>query len=259
MIHNKNNKKKRAFTLVEMIVTVAILTFLAIYAWRIYFSGSETMRHTVSQSQIQSDMRVFLDKLEAEMMACYAFDTVDTENKKFSFYTFTYGKKPLDDIYYDDYLNLRKTDNTSDASLQVLKIEYSWADGKVTKVRTPGNLYFLHEPIEFEPTPNSNAFGDGEKAATLVPLKDISEFEVKGYSQELDPDPSSTGIKITPVTPATASSTMFIVLRLHALKDEGGHKRDEEIDLVTKFYSSIRLAEAANPGYFCSTDHDGRF
>ena len=134
MIHKLEKKNKKAFTLVEMIIAFAIMSILAIYAWRIYFSGSETMRHTVTQSQIQSDIRLFLDKLEAEMMACYIFETVDTENKKFSFYTFTYGKKSLDDIYYDESGNVRsiKSDDSTQ-SLKVLRIEYSWEDGKVTK------------------------------------------------------------------------------------------------------------------------------
>lgn len=258
MIHNIN---KKAFTIVEMIITVAIMSFIAIYAWRIYFSGSETMRHTVSQSQIQSDMRLFLDKLEAEMMACYAFDTVDTENKKFSFYTFTYGKKSLDEIYYDESGKIRSIkEDESTQSIKVLKMDYSWNDGKVTKIRTPGWLYFLREPMIFQPDPSSEAFTDDEKPAVTVPLKDISEFEVRGYYQKKHKESDGDGdYDYIPVTPETASTTTFIVLRLHALKDEVAARRDEEIEIVTKFYSSVRLAEETNPGYFCSTDHNGRF
>ncbi len=258
MIHKLEKNNKKAFTLVEMIIAFAILSFLAIYAWRIYFSGSETMRHTVTQSQIQADIRLFLDKLEAEMMACYIFETVDTENKKFSFYTFTYGKKSLDDIYYDREGKPYGTGSDSQQSIKVLRIEYSWEDGKVTKKRTPGWLYFLRSPMVFQADPTSNAFTDDEKEATTVPLKEISEFEVKGYYQKKNNE-SDTGFDITPVTTETARSTTFIVLRIHALKDEVGSRRDEEIDVVTKFYSSIRLAEEANPGYFCSTDRDGSF
>jgi hypothetical protein len=50
------------------------------------------------------------------------------------------------------------------------------------------------------------------------------------------------------------------VLRIHTKIDEGSEKRrDEELDIVTKFYSSVKLAEVANPGHFSSTDSDGRF
>ena len=196
MEHNKRIKNK-AFTIVELIIAVAIMSILAIYAWRIYFSGSETMRHTVTQSQIQSDMRIFLDKLE------------------------------------------------------------------------PGYLYFLRSPMIFEAaSPNSNDFTDDEKAATTVPLKEISEFEVRGYRQALKSESDTNfdsdsedfpGFECIPLAPEKSTLTTFIDLRLHALKDEVGHRRDEEIDIVTRFYSSVRLAEEANPGYFCSTDHNGSF
>lgn len=256
MIHNS---RKKAFSLVELMVCLTIAGFVIGYAWKVYFSGSETMRHTVSQSQIQADIRNFLDDMETEMMSCYAFDTVDTENKKFSYYTFTYGKVPLDDIYYDSTGVPRPTNSDSDAKLKVKKMEYSWADGKVTKKRTPGWLYFLHQPWTFE-SDSSNAFDQGDQAMEKEELREISEFEVKGYSQvtSIDSDGNPT-IEVTPVTPDTATSTTFIVLRIHALKDEQGSRRDEEIDIVTKFYSAIRLADAANPGYFSSTDSDGRF
>lgn len=255
MIHNRS---KKAFTLVELIVSIAIAALVGGYAWKVYFSGSETMRHTVSQSQIQSDIRNFLDDMETEMMSCYAFDTVDSENKKFSYFSYTYGKVSLDDIYYDVSGEPRETNADSDARIKVKKIEYSWADGKVTKKRTPGWLYFLHKPWTFEEEKSASAIDTGDQAMEKEILKDISEFEIKGYSQLPDLT-SDTGIKVTPVTPETATETTFIVLRLHALKDEVGKRRDEEIDIVTKFYSAIRLAEAANPGYFSSTDSDGRY
>ncbi len=254
MIHKYKNNK--AFTVVELMISLAIVALLAIYAWRIYFSGTETMRHTVSQSQIQADIRIFLDKLETEMMSCYSFDTVDPEKKKFSFYTYTYAKVSLDDIYYDYSGNLLSTNSEdSDSRIKVKKIEYAWSeDGKVTKTRTPGWLYFLRKPWVFRED-NSNAFDNGDKAMVNVELKDITEFEVKGYSQVPDLN-SSTGVK---VTPSTSNETTFIVLRLHAFKEEAKNRRDEELDVITKFYSSIRLAEAANPGLFSSTDSDGRF
>lgn len=252
------NKNKKAFSLVELIVAITIAAFIMGYAWKIYFGGRETMRHTVSQSQIQADIRNFLDDMETEMMSCYAFDTVDTENKKFSYYTFTYSKVPLEEIYYDSAGNVRSTGTDSDSRLKVKKIEYSWSEGKVTKKRTPGWLYFLQRPMNFVADPTSNAFDDGDKAMEKIELRDISDFEVRGYMQ-LPDSTSDTGLKIIPVTSETASSTTFIVLRIHALKDEGESRRDEELDIITKFYSAIRLADAANPGYFASTDNDGRY
>ena len=250
-------KKRKAVTLVEMIVAVLIMAFLAGYAWKLYSNSGESMRHTVSQSQIQSDIRIFLDNLETEMMTCYIFDTIDTEKKKFSFYCFTYSKVSLDDIFYDGKIP-RSIDEDSDASIKVKKMEYSWSEnGIVTKKRTPGFLYFLKRPMIFQPS-NSNAFDETDKAMTKEVLKDITEFEVKGYAQELD-STSDDGFKITPVEPKSSTRASFIVLRLHAYKEEGKKRRDEEIDIVTKFYSAVRLANTANPEYFCSTDNNGSF
>lgn len=254
MIHKYNRK---AFTMVELMVAVAIAAIIIGYVWKFYFSGSETMRHTVAQSQIQSDIRLFLDQLETEMLSCYSFAELDSEKKKFSFYSFTYSKVPLEDIYYDASGEPRSTGSDSDSRLKVKKMEYSWEEGKVTKKRTPGWLYFLHKPMEFEADTSSSAFDKEDSAMVKVELNDIADFEIKGYNQVADPN-ADNGLSITPVTPETATGTTFIVLRLHALKDEK-NKKDEEIDIVTKFYSNIRLTEAANPGYFCSTDSDGRY
>lgn len=250
-------RKIKAFTLVEMMVSLLILAFIAGYAWKIYSNSGETMRHTVSQSQIQSDIRSFLDNLEAEMMTCYCFDTIDTEKKMFSFYSFTYSKQPLDDILYDG-ANLRSTGSDSDACLKVKRMEYSWADGVVTKKRTPGWLYFLQKPMKFEAS-TSNAFDAMDKAMEKAELKEITEFEIKGYSQELGGTPEDKGVIVKEVTPETSSDASFIVLRLHTHKDEGAKRRDEEIDIVTKFYSGIKISNITNPGYFSTTDGDGRY
>ena len=252
----KRNTKK-AFTLVEMMVAMLIIAFIAGYAWKIYSNSGETMRHTVSQSQIQSDIRNFLDNLEAEMMTCYCFDTIDTDKKMFSFYCFTYSKQPLDNILYDG-ANPRSTGSDSDACLKVKKIEYSWADGIVTKKRTPGWLYFLQLPMKFEAS-TSNAFDESDKAMTREDLKDITEFEVKGYHQQVGGTPEDKGLKVTLLKPEDSYKATFIVLRLHTHKDEGAKRRDEEIDIVTKFYSSIRVANITNLGYFSTTDSDGRY
>ena len=256
-LYKKNN---RAFTLVELIVSMLILAFIAGYIWKVYFSSSESMRHTVAQSQIQADIRNFLDQLETEMITCYCFDSVDSDNKSFSFYCFPFGRETLEDIYYEYPSGEPKAVNEeSDQSFKVKKIEYSWKDGTVTKKRTPGKLYFLKKPMVFESS--SSGFDEEDKAMTKEVLKNIDDFEVKGYCQTVNSLAASfeEAVEYTVVTPDTASSTSFIVLRVHAFKEEGGKKRDEELDIVTKFYSSIRLADAANPGYFCSTDDEGRF
>ena len=258
MTHNiLNRKHNRAFTLVELIVTITILSFIALYIWKVYFSSSETMRHTVAQSQIQSDIRNFLDQIEIEMMTCYSFYSVDTENKSFSFYCFPFGRPSLEDIYYDPSTGepLDVTEE-SDQNIKVKKIEYSWKEGVITKKRTPGKLYFLKKPMVFEES--SSGFDDSDLAMTKEVLKDIDEFEVKGYQQINKPSGDEL-VTYVPVKPETATSTTFIVLRIHAFKDEAGKKRDEELDIVTKFYSNIRLRDAAYPGYFCSTDDEGRF
>ena len=83
--------KKIGFTLVELMVAVVLIALLMGFAWNFYFSGRETMRHTVSQSQIQSDTRIIADHLEGEMSACYSFNEIDSDAKQFSFYSFTYS------------------------------------------------------------------------------------------------------------------------------------------------------------------------
>lgn len=251
--------RRQGVTLVEMMVVAAILTLLLGFAWQFYFGGRETMRHTVSQSQVQADTRILLDQLELEMGSCYSFLEVDPEKKQFSFYSFTYSKVPLDEIYYDNAGNPRPTDKTSDARIMVAKHEYRWDKEKFTviKKRTPGFLYFLQEPMKFvqgDSTVFTNNYGPMEKTV----LRDIADFEVKAYSQTPDRE-AETGTKIEPLTVDKSADAAFIVLRLHTMKDEAPNRRDEELDIVTKFYSNTKLAEIANPGYFSSTDRDGRY
>ncbi|NCB38117.1 MAG: prepilin-type N-terminal cleavage/methylation domain-containing protein [Erysipelotrichia bacterium] len=245
------------FTLVEIMIVMVILTMLLGFAWQFYFGGRETMRHTVSQSQVQADTRIFLDQLEAEMTSCYAFFEADPEKKRLGFYSFTFSKLSLDDIYYDTSGNLRSTGTDSDARLMVARYEYEWKDGSVTKKRTPGWLYFLQKPMRFVQS-NDNAFTNNYGPMQKVVLRDIEDFELKAYSQTPDME-SETGTTIKLLTASQAENAAFIVLRLHTKKDEAPNRRDEELDIVTKFYSNIKLAEIANPGYFSSTDRDGRF
>lgn len=252
-----HNTHRRGVTLVEMMIVAAILTLLLGFAWQFYFGGRETMRHTVSQSQVQADTRIFLDQLELEMTSCYSFVEVDSTNKKFSFYSFTYSKVALDDIYYDTSGNPRSTGKDSDARIMVAKYEYHWENGNVIKKRTPGFLYFLQEPMKFVPGDSSvftSNYGPMEKTV----LRNIVDFEVRGYAQTPDPE-SDTGTKIELMTVEKSADAAFIVLRLHTMKDEAPNRRDEELDIVTKFYSNTKLAEIANPGYFSSTDKDGKY
>ena len=141
----------------------------------------------------------------------------------------------------------------------MVKYDYEWQeDGSVLKRRTPGKLYFLKNPMKFiESEPTDPRYSSMEKTV----LRDIADFEVKAYSQEVVRDGEAFIPVIEPVTaPEKIDDAAFIVLRLHTRIDEQSEKkRDEELDIVTKFYSSVKLSEVANPGYFSSTDRDGRF
>ncbi|MBU1107277.1 MAG: prepilin-type N-terminal cleavage/methylation domain-containing protein [Candidatus Riflebacteria bacterium] len=250
--------KPAGFSLVEMMVVVAVVSLLMGFAWHFYFGGRETMRHTVSQSQIQLDTRIFLDNLEVEMASCYAFSEVDTQNKKFSFYAFTVTPPHLDDVYYDTTGKPHTTGVDSDSKLSMVKYEYQWKeDGTVLKKRTPGFLKFLQVPMRFDECPPTD---DRYTAMEKTVLHGIADFEIKAYSQKTERDGENINQVIVPTTAATIADAAFIVLRLHTKIDEVSEKRrDEELDIVTKFYSSIKLAEVANPGSFSSTDRDGRF
>jgi prepilin-type N-terminal cleavage/methylation domain-containing protein len=255
-MHHKAENLKKGFTLVEAMVVMAILTLLMGFAWRFYFGGRETMRHTVSQSQVQADTRIFLDQLEEEMASCYRFSEVNNEEKKFSFYSFAYGRTPLDEVLYDATGKPRTTGSDSDAQIKAVKYEYSWADNKVTKKRTPGWLLFLREPMEFREGDETHFINRYKKMEKTV-LRNIENFEIKGYSQITDP--KTLTVTTTPTTADDYDETAFIVLRLHTRKAEAKNQRDEELDIVTKFYSQTKLAEIANPDYFCTTDQQGRF
>lgn len=251
-------RTKRGITLVEASIGVVITTLLLGFAWNFYFSGRETMRHTVSQSQVQTDTRIFLDQLEAEMASCYSFFEVNSEQHKFGFYSFTYSRMSLDDILYDTAGNpLRPEDGGH--RIRVVKYEYSWSeeDETVTKKRTPGWLYFLREPMHFEEGDPAHFIANFAPMERQI-LRDLSSFEISGYLQKFEPGPPPR-VNVEPIDPSKPEEAVFIVLRLHTHKDQGTNRRDEELDIVTRFYSQARLAEAANPGWFSTTDRDGRF
>ncbi|MEW6709781.1 MAG: prepilin-type N-terminal cleavage/methylation domain-containing protein [Candidatus Riflebacteria bacterium] len=249
--------EKKGFSLVELMIVAGLALMLLGFAWKFYFGGRDAMTHTVSQSQVQADTRIFLDQLEVEMGSCYSFHEIDPENKKFSFYSFTFARMPLDEVLYKSDGTPRPNNSESDARIKVVKYEYSWADKKVTKKRTPGWLKFLRKPMEFSEG-DASQFIDPYKKMEKVVLRDIVDFEFKGYKQMPDATAES-GFKTLPVTPDKAAEAAFITLRLHTFKDESPRRRDEELDIVTKFYSQTRLAEVANPYFFCTTDNQGKF
>ena len=217
------------------------------------------MRNTVSQSQVQADTRIFLDHLELEMGSCYAFLEVDPERSSFRSTASPIQRCRSTKSTMTTPGTPRPTDKTSDARIMVAKYEYRWDKEKLTviKKRTPGFLYFLQEPMKFVPG-DSTVFTDNYGPMEKTMLRDITDFEVKAYSQTPDRD-TETGTKIEPLTVEKSADAAFIVLRLHTMKDEAPSRRDEELDIVTKFYSTTKLAEIANPGYFSSTDRDGRY
>jgi hypothetical protein len=254
--------RRRAVTIVEMVVTVLIVSFLMGYAWKIWMSGRETTRHTVSQSQMQADTRIFLDRLARDIAAAYRFYTVDPAERKFGFYSFQLTRTPLDEIFYDTLRGTYK--KYDDYAINVLKIEYTWnPDGSVTRSQVPGYLRFLRTPMSFQEGPPAQYEGTENARHEKVMLQHVASFTFKAYQQvfkrnSANPTEPPT-VQVIPVPgplndPKKAALTTFIVLRLHNKIDEQGDRRDEEVDLVGKFYSRVRLAEAAYPGYFCTTD-----
>lgn len=253
-------ERRSGFTIVEMIVASAIVAMLMGYAWKFFFSGREITRHTVSQSQMQSDMRIFLDKLAREISACYSFHEVDPAAKKFSFFSFRYARTVLEELYYDE--SARKKLAPINQKLRVLRIEYEHKDnGDVARTQKVGDLFFLRKPMEFQEVTVSGAVDADDKSFSSVELKNIQTFAFKGYRQEFQRNNAAEPVKITPITaPDKASGTTFLTLQIHALKDEkASNRRDEELDIVCKLYSRVKLAEAAYPDYFSSVDTNSRF
>ena len=253
--------ERRGFTLVELFVTMAIVSLLMGYAWKIYFSGRETMRNTVSQSQMQAETRWFFDQLARDIAAAYRFIEVDPAGKKFSFYCFQTSRRVLEDMLYD---TAGKAIAPQDQVIDVLKIEYRLeANGQVKRQQTPGMLNFLRPQMTFTVGPAAQYSGTSNEPGTKTVLHNIADFQFAGYEQEFKanarPDEDPVVIrKIEGTDPTKAGKTSFITLRVHNKIDEK-QGRDEELDLVCKFYSRVRLADAAYPGYFSTTDENGDY
>ncbi|MBF0499536.1 MAG: prepilin-type N-terminal cleavage/methylation domain-containing protein [Candidatus Riflebacteria bacterium] len=253
--------RRAGFTLVEMIVTAAILTMLLGYAWKIYFGSRETMRNTLSQSQMQSEARWFFDQLARDVSAAYRFIEVDPDLKKFSFYSFQTSRRTLEDMFYTASGNAIAP---IDQIIDVLKIEYRFENGVVKRQQTPGLLYFQRSPMTFSLAPEKQWKGTSNEPGTKDVLHSIAAFDVIGYQQDYKQNPAANDDPVITKrmdgkNPVEAAKISFIVLRVHNKIDERADRRDEELDLVCKFYSRVRLADAAYSGYFCSTDENGRF
>ncbi|HEY9069206.1 MAG TPA: prepilin-type N-terminal cleavage/methylation domain-containing protein [Candidatus Ozemobacteraceae bacterium] len=253
---------RSGFTLVEMMVTVVIITFLMGYAWKIYFSGRETMRYNVSMSQMQAEARWFFDQISRDVAACYRFYAVNPDEKKLGMYCFQYTRTPLDYVFYND-----STGGTAipvgDQQIDVLKVEYTFTpDGKVKRAQTPGKLKFQSATPTFTQGPASQYSGTENEAREKVLLENIADFVYRPYTQEFKQNAAAgdTYVTVTPAGSSSASSTVFITLRIHSKIDEKhSERRDEELDIVAKLYSRVKLADAMYQGVFCSTDADGRY
>ncbi|MBF0409241.1 MAG: hypothetical protein HQM10_18015 [Candidatus Riflebacteria bacterium] len=258
----KPNNRRAGMTIMEMVVTVAIVTFLMGYAWKIYFGGRETVRHLGAQSQMQSETRWFFDRLARDIAGAYKFVEIDTGQKKFSFYSYQTSRRTLEDMYYKaDGKAIKPIDWVMDVNL----IEYSLvAGGKVKRKQIPGFLAFIKRPMLFTKGPAAQYTGTPNVESEGTSLSDIVDFEVVGYEQIITKKANTDEVtvsarKVDGVNPADAAKACFIVLRIHNKIDEQGDRRDEELDLVCKFFSRVRCAEAAHPGTFCSTDEDNLY
>ena len=145
MAHAKGMPKMSGFTIVEMMVTVVIVSMLMAYAWDIYFSGRETMRHGVSQSQMQTDARSFFDRLGREIPSVYRFietDTQNTDKKTFSYYCFVTARTPIENILFNETTGYANSPN--DQKFRVLRVNYEWEKStfSIKRSQVLGDLYF---------------------------------------------------------------------------------------------------------------------
>ncbi|MBF0543233.1 MAG: hypothetical protein HQM08_02310 [Candidatus Riflebacteria bacterium] len=258
----KSGNLKRGLTVLEVLVTAAIVTFLMGYAWRIYFGGRETMRYTVSQSQIQSESRWFFDHLARDIAGAYRFIEVNSDAKKFSFYAFQSSRRTLEDMFFKTNGNMIQP---KDWNIDVTEIEYSFQqDGKIRRKQVPGYLNFIQKPMVFKQGPDAQYAGTSNAQSDGIELHNVADFEVSGYEQTFSRKASSEDVvvnsrKVNGTSPEDAAKTCFIVLRIHTKIDEAGDKKDEDLDLVCKFFSRVRCTDAEYPNSFCTTDEDSLF
>jgi prepilin-type N-terminal cleavage/methylation domain-containing protein len=255
---------RKGFTITELIITIAVMTMLLGYAWQIYFSGRETMRHNVSQSQMQTENRIFFDHLGREIAQAYRFIDLNANvgtKKVFSFYSFQLTRTGIDRI-----LNDEATGNAlapRDQKFDVLKIEYEWHlhDKSVERRQTPGFLYFLRKPMEFVEGPPAQYEGTPNVKYKKDVLRNVHEIELKAfeikYKKNFAEGEEPFDLReITGAEPGNASMATFLAMRVHCKIDEVKTRRDEELDLVAKFYSRVRLNDAAYSGYFSTVDEN---
>ena len=249
------NLRRSGITLVELIVVTAIVSMMMGYAWKIFLSGQESGRHTLTQSQMQSDARIFFDRISRDISAVYEFFELDPDNSKLGFYSFQYTRTPLDNIFFNYSTGASLPPDRQ--AINVLKVEYFLDTEKnVTRQQTPGYLYFTQNPPIFQEGPAAQYEGTENAAATRTILRNIESFVFKGYRQKFTRG-QNPPVSVEPA--ASARETTFIALRVHSHIDEGGTRRDEELDLVAKLYSRHRLAEEEFPGSFSSVDANTRF
>jgi hypothetical protein len=250
-----------------MLVTVALVSLLMGYAWDFYFSGRETMRHGVSQSQMQSEARIFYDRLGKEIPSVYRFiqvDTDSTERKKFSYYCFVTYRTPVESILFNETTGYGNGPLAQ--KFRVLQVTYEWeaTTKEVKRSQVLGDLLFLRKPMEFQECGPNEYENSPYAPYTKVVLKNAAKFEVKAFQQKMKTSFGDNEIpfelkEITGAAEHNASSAAFIAMRVHNKIEEKGNRKDEELDLVCKFYSRYQLAEANYPGFFSTIDHRAEF
>lgn len=250
---------RTGLTIVEMVIVSLIVAMLMGYVWKFYSSSTEINRHTYSQSQLQTDTRLFFDQFARDVASSYRFCEMDYETHKMAFYVFQDVMTPSDTILYNGATLRLKEDH----SIVVSRVEYSWdsESKKVVRKQVPGKLAITKKPAMTFTEDSSNAAPE-DAPKERVYLTNIQQFDFRAYQVVLDFKAGSSDplYKVTPIeSKDQASATTFVTLRVHNKIDEAGSRRDEELDVVSKFYSRVRLAEATYPGYFSMVDEDGSF
>mgnify|MGYP001579998594 FL=1 len=97
----QNNRSRKGLSLLEMFITVAIVSLLLSYAYQFYFQGRETMRYTQNQQQMQAESRWFLDQMGRDIASTYRFLELSSDKHSFRFYAFQQERMVLEDILYD--------------------------------------------------------------------------------------------------------------------------------------------------------------